>query len=297
MHRAATFLLATILTLAAPAHAQAPSDAETPQATAASAQAIYVEGKQLYDAGDYQGARARFSEAVRRDPDNPRWHYSLGLAQRQLDNYQAARQSLLRARELSPDYKRAEIDQKLADMGFAASGGELRPGGRHAAHGGSAVPWPLIGGVGLGATALVGLILFRSSRRAQAQAQAMAARLSPLDGAALDAEEQRLHALGAQLARIEHAMRLGEHADLRSQLEYATRLEAAARQALAQARHGDQPARAKFAQSLREAEEGARRAADLATRLYGERAFAEAGDKVGCFFSARQLARFEEEGG
>ena len=104
-------LLTALLFVSTPALAQAPGPAERALAT-------YEEGKKLYDDGDYSGARSKFISAIKVEPENPRWHYNLGLAQRQLDNYQAARQSLLRARELDPVYKRAEIDQKLVSMGF-----------------------------------------------------------------------------------------------------------------------------------------------------------------------------------
>lgn len=298
MRRAAILGLVAVLSTNLPLHAQTPAASPTLQASDASALSAYEEGKKRYDAGDYPAARARFSEAVRREPDNPRWHYNLGLALRQSDNFQAARQSFLRARELAPDYKRAEIDQKLASMGFdPASGAESQPAGRNARLGGDEddfeVPWGFILGGGFGLIILIGGGIALINRQTRRNPATMAARAAPLEAAALAAEETRLAALASQLIRVEHALRLGEHADLRSQLEYATRSEAAARHALAQARQGDRSARAKLARSLDDAGQAAQQATDLATRLYGERAFAAAGDKVGCFFCARPLANPE----
>jgi tetratricopeptide (TPR) repeat protein len=69
-------------------------------------------GKSRYDAGDFSGARAKFEEAIAMEPANPRWHYNLGLAYRQLNNFPAAQQSFLKSLALDPNYKRAEIEDK-----------------------------------------------------------------------------------------------------------------------------------------------------------------------------------------
>ncbi|MRR49296.1 MAG: tetratricopeptide repeat protein, partial [Rhodocyclaceae bacterium] len=107
-----------------PVSAQEPVPVVTTQKAPdpAAALAIYAEGKKAYDAGDYVTARSKFIQAIKRDPNNARWYYNLGLVHRQLDNTQAARQALLKARELAPNYKKAEIDKKLSSMGFGGGG-------------------------------------------------------------------------------------------------------------------------------------------------------------------------------
>lgn len=270
----------------------------------AAALAIYAEGKKAYDVGDYVTARSKFIQAIKRDPNNARWYYNLGLVHRQLDNTQAARQALLKARELDPNYKKAEIDQKLASMGFgdgastpAATPANESPANETPARTdtpeppslpveeGTLIPWEGIAiGGGFLLVAVIGLFAYLRGRSSQAAPTA-----TPLRAAL----EGRLKGVAAQLAQVEHALRLGEHPDLRNQLEYATRAEATARHKLTIVVTNDKKSMQKLTQSLDEASNAATKAVALATQLHGPAAFAGQGEAVGCFFCARPLANPE----
>lgn len=106
----------------------------------------------------------------------------------------------------------------------------------------------------------------------------------------LAADEARLDKVAADLTRVEHTMARGENADLRSLLEYATRVETAARKKWALAKAGDTSARKKLAPAVADAVLAADQAVELAQRLYGDEAFAATGERAGCFFCARPLA-------
>jgi tetratricopeptide (TPR) repeat protein len=277
-------LFTALLFICAPALAQAPSPAERALAT-------YEEGKKLYDAGDYSAARSKFIDAIKVEPVNPRWHYNLGLAQRQLDNYQAARQALLRARELDPEYKRTEIEQKLVSMGFdPAAGAETAmpslQANRNSNDGESddSALGPLLAiGFIAGSAGLIWLFV-RARRR-------MSAMMQPGSGAGeVTAVSSQVDIAAAKLVQVEHALRLGEHADLRSQLDHASRIEQSVRRQLQLAAEGDAKALRKAKGALGELESSATRASDLASSVYGAQAFAGQGERVACYFCARPLA-------
>ena len=307
-HPVALALLLTAL-IAAPALGQNQPE-PVGQASAASVQSIYDEGKKFYDAGDYLSARKKFAEVARLDPENARWFYNLGLTQRQLDNYQAAREAFMRARELNPDYKRKEIDEKLQSMGFDPGGAaDAQPRSLHSVQGPDSqanndteisqeqASDEEEGGTGalivffVMVALLVGTSLF-ILRRTQASTRPGSGKRSVvnIDHQAIATARDKLQAIADQLTLLEHAMRLGEHADLRSLLEHATLLEAAARQGLEKAEQGNASALAKAQQHITEAGSNAWQASELATRLYGDQAFAEQGERIGCFFCARPLA-------
>lgn len=304
---AIALLLAMLTAQVTPAVAQS-QPAPVANAPASSVQSIYDEGKKFYDAGDYLSARKKFSEVARLDPENARWFYNLGLTQRQLDNYQAAREAFMRARALNPDYKRREIDEKLRSMGFdpdtpaesqprSFNSAELQqdaPASEMLADAAGPIPdednTALIA-FALLATAIVGAMLF-VVRRGLAKTPASSKR-GAIDHLAIATAREKLQGIGEQLIPVEHAMRLGEHADLRSLLEHATLLEAAARQALEEAEQGDAAALRKAQQHITEAGSNATQASELATRLYGDKAFAVQGERIGCFFCARPLANAE----
>lgn len=261
-----------------------PSIAQTPEAEPAiAALRSYEEGKRAYDAGDHSTALRRFNQAIGLDPQNPRWHYNLGLAHRKLENHQAAAQAFRRVRELDPDYKRAEIDDKLASMGISAGGGPSRLAGKQEKGGADAGRW--IGG-GLALVVIVGVVRYLRRRKATARA----ARVPGPDMAQVGALEDRLVKLGARLVALEHAMRLGEDADLRALLERATDLEHTALISVAAARRGDGRAFQQGAQQLDEAEALAMQARQRAVTLHGEAALSGKGERVGCYFCARPLA-------
>lgn len=274
--------------------------------------AIYEEGKKSYDAGDYTAARGKFLQAIKRQPDNPRWHYNLGLTLRQLDNFQGARQALLKSRQLDPAYKRDEIDQKLLSMGFdpQADSATLSPSG--ASNGGSGtgtadsddeqaatVLW-LVAGIFALVIAFIGGVfcLIRRAGKAGsdpiAQAKARkagkAVHQSPPDVAAIHALKRRLDAAALQLVRVEHSLRLGENADLRSLLDHASRAESALRAHLDAALDGNTDAFRRAGKTVADLESASQRALALAKSLHGEVALAGQGERIGCYFCARPLA-------
>ena len=274
--------------------------------------AIYEAGKKSYDAGDFLAARSKFLEAIKREPDNARWHYNLGLTLRQLDNIHAARQSLLKARELDPEYKRAEIDQKLASMGFGSSTGEGTSAAGSLSAAGSPTEEPIdestvlwiVGGIFALVISFIGGVVWLIRRmgrhsttapdtlpnRSKRQNQKNTPPLEPPDPAAIHALNARLGKVSHQLIDLEHAMRLGEHPDLRSLLNHATQTESALRNHLEAALDGDGHAFRKANRALPDLESTTEKAVKLATRLHGDQAFAASGEKIACYFCARPLA-------
>ncbi|NJD35987.1 MAG: tetratricopeptide repeat protein [Betaproteobacteria bacterium] len=270
-----------------PAHAQTQTDSDR-------ALAIYEEGKKLYDAGDFGGARAKFNQAIKIEPANPRWHYNIGLAHRQMDNVNAARDSLMKARELDPAYKRDEINQKLAAMGFEPATGAAMPARSHASShpdNASFINWMLAGL----SVFVVGFAWFVVKRVRQGWSYNSAAKAAsgnepPPDAAEVAAIGHRLARAAQQLVQVEHALRFTEHADLRSQLDHATQLEQDLHERLAAARTGDASAFRKAGRAIAELVDSASRAADLSKQVFGSAALAAGGQRIACYFCARPLA-------
>jgi tetratricopeptide (TPR) repeat protein len=206
--------------------------------------AFYTPGKELYDAGDFIGARAKFVEAIAAEPTNPRWHYNLGLVDRQLNNFPAAQQSLLKARELDPEYKRAEIDQKLTAMGLHPST-TAAPLQHNPPLAQDANPLESDeSGFGFFQTlaVLTGLTggiwwWLRVGRSKPADAQHSTGQ--PPSATLIAGVTRRMDQVASQLVQVEHALRLGEHADLRSQLDHATGLERLLRRKIELLARGD----------------------------------------------------------
>lgn len=294
-------LLASAIAICAPAVLAESSDSPARGGTAGSAEAVadFDEGKRRYDAGDYEAARRAFALAVRHQPGNARWHYNLGLALRQLDQPYASREALLAARRLDPEYKRAEIDDKLISMGFDARDSGDTPKRAAAAPAPSGGPgdgmeyWPfwIVGGV-VALVAFGGIVVsMRRDRggKAEAFAGSAAAKVAtPADPARLEAESQRLARLGALLVPAEHALRLGEDHDLRALLDRATWLERSAREQLAAARAGNGAALDGATRALDAAQPIAHQVQARVQEL-GVDATAH-GERVGCYFCARPLA-------
>ncbi|MBN1206892.1 MAG: hypothetical protein JXB05_18555 [Myxococcaceae bacterium] len=317
--------LGLVLLLGTGVLAQAPAERGGTGAADADASAralaVYEQGKRLYDAKNYAAALEKFDQAAALEPGKARWQYNRGLALRKLKRYGEARDALLQSRTLDPAYKRAEIDDKLREMGFSpedsvspapteppgepSTSGDASAGGTTAQEPGPELTHPTAHKIGeavgvalcLGTpiALVVGLILLirrltRSSRssgegpsssRGESGAPARAADLSPL--------EQRLEQVASSLVSVEHALRLEEDADLRAMLNQATMAEQRARDELAGARQG----RSKIAQvlaSVDAAEEGAKAAMERARSLFGDKAFLPEGERVGCYFCARPLA-------
>lgn len=270
-----------------------PAQAQT-QTTSDRALAIYEEGKKLYDAGDFGGARSKFNEAIKVEPSNARWHYNLGLAHRQLENFHAARDSLMKARELDPAYKRDEINQKLAGMGFEPAAGAAMPARSHASSNPGNegfINWMFAGL----AVFVVGFAWFivkqvRRSLPPFALARAPYVKEPPPDAAEVARISHRLDTAAHQLVLVEHSLRFTEHADLRSQLDHATQLEEDLRRRLAAARAGDTTEFRTAGWAIEQLEESARSATDLARQVIGPAALTAGGQRIACYFCARPLA-------
>lgn len=302
------YLLALALLLGPVTAAQtaAGSGGAAAEDTDRSAQAlkVYEEGKRLYDAKDYAGALERFDQAAALEPTKARWQYNRGLALRKLNRYQEARDALLQSRTLEPEYKRAEIDDKLREMGFSTSGDSSTGGPASGAGSGAAssresamvtvlatlvcaLPALVVGGI---------FLLIRSIRKRRARAASLEEGSRPrgvsrppmrsVDVAPLD---QRLERVASELIPVEHALRLQEDADLRAMLNQATMAEQRARDEVEKARVGKVNPQA-VESLVRAAEESSTAATERARTLFGDRAFLPEGERVGCYFCARPLA-------
>ena len=239
--------------------------------------AVYAQGKSRYDAGDFSGARAKFEEAIAMEPANPRWHYNLGLTDRQLNNFPAAQQSFQKSLALDPNYKRAEIEQKLASMGSLSAG---NPGTDDSGMG-FFESFAVLAGAG----GCIWLLV----RRVRTKRGGTAVLASP--NAALIAKARaRMGQVASQLEQVEHALRLGEHPDLRSQLDHATHLERSAQKQIDLMNQGNAKALRRIDVALEELERSAGRAQEIAVASFGAQAFAGQGDRVACYFCARPLA-------
>lgn len=293
------------------AQAQAPAPGAGSAAanveSSAQALAVYEQGKRLYDAKDYAGALAKFDEVAALEPGKARWQYNRGLALRKLNRFPEARDALLKSRKLDPEYKKAEIDDKLREMGFspssspspASSSSPSQPEANDTAAtvvGGIicvAVPLLFIGGL----IFLIRFIIRKSKARGEDEVpvQRSKARSSSTNNSkamrSVDVSplDQRMEQVASALTSVEHALRLEEDADLRALLNQATMAEQRAREELAKARVGKVPPEAAEV-PIRAAEEGAKAAEERARTLFGDRAFAPEGERVGCYFCARPLA-------
>jgi len=271
---------------------------------------VYEEGKRLYDARDYAGALGKFDQAAALEPGKARWQYNRGLALRKLNRFQEARDALLQSRTLEPEYKRAEIDEKLREMGFSTSadsstGEPASDSGSDAATSSKSTTGDaVIGVVGIVLVLAVnGFLLFLLVRfflfiirRAKAGSSSPEERQrsrgtskSPARSADMTLLDQRLERVASALISVEHALRLQEDADLRAVLNKATMVEQRARSEVEKARDGKLTPQAAEAQ-LRAAEEGSTAATERARSLFGDKAFLPEGERVGCYFCARPLA-------
>jgi tetratricopeptide (TPR) repeat protein len=277
---------------------------------------VYEEGKRLYDARDYSGALAKFDEAAALEPTKARWQYNRGLALRKLNRIQEAKDALFQARVLEPEYKRAEIDAKLREMGASTedslrgppsnSGEDFLQGPPSSSeselpHSSKMGTVDILGMVVvIGAPILVLVILFQLIRKlirsSKSSDSASSSRVQgskpsgpPMSSADLAPLEQRMEQVASTLTSVEHSLRLEEDADLRALLNQATLAEQRALDELEKGRRGK--ARAKSVEaSILAAESGTTAAADRARYLFGAKAFLPEGERVGCYFCARPLA-------
>jgi len=260
----------------------------------ARALSVYEQGKHLYDAQDYAGALELFDQAATLEPGKARWQYNRGLALRKLNRHREARDALLKSRKLDPEYKRAEIDDKLREMGFSPEASPTTfksySTAEHILNGLLCAGVPLLMAVGF-------FFLIRSIvRSVKATRNAVAERPNsrktskpPMRNVDVSPLDQRLERVASALVSVEHALRLEEDADLRALLNQATMAEQRARDELAKARVGKVSREAAEAQ-VRAAEEGSTAAEEQARALFGDRAFLPEGERVGCYFCARPLA-------
>jgi len=61
------------------------------------------EGIKLFEQGDFEGARAKFEEAVKLEPDNPEFHGNLGEVYEHLSLWDKALEEFLKVIELNPE--------------------------------------------------------------------------------------------------------------------------------------------------------------------------------------------------
>ena len=247
----------------------------------AAAMAVYEEGKALYDAKRYDEALAKFDEAARLEPGKARWQYNRGLALRKLKRNDEARQAFYESQRLDPEYKRDEIREKLGDVGPPSTGSSDS--------GGDAVGGVIALGI-CGLIALVGVVLtvvvFRAFR-------AKPAASTPPPSSKPSMHQARAHGvmreLGPRLARLEHAMSVGEDAEARKHLDLGftlfTQVRELWRRDRAEVREVETLAgRLREAVELAEARLRARHGAAFDTAL---------GPRVGCFFCARPIPNEE----
>ena len=294
------------------AAAQAPEGSVAPSAeSSAQALAVYEQGKRLYDAKDYAGALEKFDQAAALEPGKARWQYNRGLTLRKLNRLPEARDALLQSRALDPEYKRAEIDDKLREMGFsetasssgaAASSGSAPGSGSAEAESSDssaatsiggiiciAVPFLFAGGLFFFARFLIRKMRLRGEDAPGERHTPRKTSKPPMRSVDVSPLDQRMERVAATLVSVEHALRLEEDADLRALLNQATMAEQRARDELAKARVGKVSPEVAEAQ-IREAEEGSKAAEERARALFGDRAFLPEGERVGCYFCARPLA-------
>lgn len=160
----------------------------------------------------------------------------------------------------------------------------------------SFVLWMVAGVFGL-VLAFIGIVFWLIGRGGRAATDSTTRKTDPRirpppDPAEVAALLTRTDAAAAtQLVAIEHALRLGEHADLRSQLDHATRIEQTLRALLAQAATGDPHTFRKAGRMIADLEESANRATRLAEGGFRCRGVRSAGRKGGLLLlraSARQ---------
>jgi hypothetical protein len=261
----------------------------------ARALAVYEEGKRLYDAKDYEGALAKFDQAAGIEPGKARWQYNRGLALRKLNRFQEAREALLQSRALEPDYKRAEIDDKLREMGFTSEGSPADSGAPETRASGGLEPAVLVGIIAavIGGCVLlymgVGALIRRQQPPRPLPPRSRGSSGPPLRAVDVSPLNQRLEKVANALVPVEHALRLQEDADLRAMLNQATLMEQRASDEVEKARTGQVSLAAAEAR-VREAEQSSGAAAERAQTLFGDRAFLPEGARVGCYFCARPLA-------
>ncbi len=267
------------------------------------AMAVYEQGKALYDAKDYAGALEKFDAASRLEPSKARWHYNRGLALKKLKRDGDAREALLKSRALEPDYKRAEIDQKLSELGGGPSPGNSSQSVLEKTEAESETAW----GFRIVAYVLIAGVIFTVfSKSIQRFGKWFISLLVTTEGAGastadaapkqptnnspeqLEAVAARLRETAEALAQVEHGLSLGEDALARGHVDRAATNLASVRKGFEAARRNQRPL-SDLTQALDRASEAITLGQQRLVALYGERALRARGPRAGCFFCARAL--------
>ena len=98
----------------------------SPSPAACAASPATAEAADLANAGRYEEAAARFSQAISEDPRNPRLHLSLGLVYQSLQRYEEAMRSLEAAARLAPSLPEAYYSLALLYEAVAVDPGMLK---------------------------------------------------------------------------------------------------------------------------------------------------------------------------
>ncbi|MDP1915473.1 MAG: tetratricopeptide repeat protein [Myxococcales bacterium] len=267
------------------------------------AMAVYEQGKALYDAKDYAGALEKFDAASRLEPSKARWHYNRGLALKKLKRDGDAREALLKSRALEPDYKRAEIDQKLSELGGGPSPSNSSQSVLEKTEAESETAW----GFRIVAYVLIAGVIFTVfSKSIQRFGKWFISLLVTTEGAGastadaapkqptnntpdqLEAVAARLRETAEALAQVEHGLSLGEDALARGHVDRAATNLASVRKGFEAARRNQRPL-SDLTQALDRASEAITLGQQRLVALYGERALRARGPRAGCFFCARAL--------
>ena len=78
---------------------------DPPSNTSPQVQAFFTEGKRLFHAGRWGGARQQYEQAVQAQPDLAEAHYNLGLAMNHMGDSAGAKPHFIQAANLAPGHK------------------------------------------------------------------------------------------------------------------------------------------------------------------------------------------------
>jgi tetratricopeptide (TPR) repeat protein len=247
------------------------------------------QAKSLYDQGLLEDALKLYQQCQALEPRRARWPYSVGLTLKKLHRAGAA-EAFQAAQALEPDYKRAEIEEKLSELHAVPTSPRVNRG---------TPSWvgQLLSLLGcLGVAALMSLVFKRlvsSSNNVNLAARQRggnrpAPRPYAVDPAALQQAEAKLAALSPRLTQCERALGLGDDEQARNLMDRAWANVQACQRTLARAKHGEASLDAVELALL-----PLRAVADAAEQrlrsLYGTKFDEAPTPSVGCFFCARPL--------
>ncbi|MBM4779114.1 MAG: tetratricopeptide repeat protein [Archangiaceae bacterium] len=259
-----------------------------------SADQVYEEGKALYDAKNYAGALQKFDEAAALDPSKARWQYNRGLALKKLKRNEESRAAFMKSRELDPGYKRGEIDEKLNELGGGSSGGSDSSGG---CDGPAVLIGLVIAAIGLASVggvlwkalkAIFSLFVTTSEKKAPSRDDAPSER-PKLTVDQLGPMSRRIQEQARALGQVEHALSLGEDAEVRRDADRAATNLATARKGVLSAARGELRRPEEVHQAIDRAAAAIKEAQARLVVLHGDRASSAKGPRAGCFFCARAL--------